>query len=90
MPDTEVCRRRVIVNHGKKSQTVNVCNEHGRSGVDDWIVVFPRTALVIEAIRLNAAARRTIPEFVTWLARDRSTPGINRREQPQRFRPPSN
>jgi hypothetical protein len=68
VPETEVCRRRVIVEMGEKSsQTVNVCNGRGRSGVYDWIIRFPRDVEVLETIRQNAATQQSLAAFVGWL-----------------------
>lgn len=74
MPVTEVCHHRVVIETGKKSHTVNICNEQGRPGVYDWIVRFRDTDLTLldSAIQQNKAAQQSIPGFVLWL---RSTLG---------------
>lgn len=70
MPETVVCGRRVIPEPGKKSQTVNVCNGKGRSGVYDWIIRFPKGVEVMDPIRQNAAAHKSLIAFVAWLKSD--------------------
>lgn len=70
MPEIEVCDRRVIVEVGDKSQTVNVCNGRRRSGVYDWVVRFPKDLEALDAIRQNATAHQSVPAFVGWLKSD--------------------
>lgn len=67
MPEIAVCGRRVIVDIGEKSQTVNVCSTRERSGVYDWVIRFPKDADVLQAIRQSASTHESLLAFVQWL-----------------------